>query len=242
MEYEDTTGTTTHKQLRRVVADQIRAAILDGTLKPGAWLRQERLAQEYGVSQMPVREALKELAAEGLVEHVPYRGVRVVAFSADDVADLYAARGFLEGMAARAAAERITAAELGQLRDLQTQMSARQAPADLADYLELNRRFHQLICAASRRAYLIRLLNQIWAAFPTMLWGNVTAAARVTLPERDASDLAEHPAILAALERRDAAEAERLMRQHIAATGAELVALLRQHAAPPDPSPTQGDP
>ena len=242
MEYEDATGTTTHKQLRRVVADQIRAAILDGTLKPGAWLRQERLAQEYGVSQMPVREALKELAAEGLVEHVPYRGVRVVAFSADDVADLYAARGFLEGMAARAAAERITAAELGQLRDLQTQMSARQAPADLADYLELNRRFHQLICAASRRAYLIRLLNQIWAAFPTMLWGNVTAAARVTLPERDASDLAEHPAILAALERRDAAEAERLMRQHIAATGAELVALLRQHAAPPDPSPTQGDP
>jgi DNA-binding GntR family transcriptional regulator len=222
-----------------VVAERIRSAILDGNLKPGEWLRQERLAQEYGVSQMPVREALKELAAEGLVEHVPYRGVRVVAFSADDVADLYAARAFLEGMAARAAAEHITAAELGQLRELQAQMSARQAPEALADYLELNRRFHQLICAASRRAYLIRLLNQIWAAFPTMLWGNVTAAAQVTLPERNASDLAEHPALLEALERHDAAAAERLMRQHIETTGAELVALLRERAAPS--TPHEGD-
>ncbi len=219
---------TTHKQLRRVVAERIRAAIVAGVLKPGDWLRQERLAQEYGVSQMPVREALKELTAEGLVEHVPYRGVRVVAFSADDVADLYAARGFLEGMAARAAAERITPEELRQLHELQTQMSARQSPEALAEYLELNRRFHQLICAASRRAYLIRLLNQMWTAFPTMLWGNVTAARPDLIPERNAGDLAEHPAILDALERREADEAERRMRRHIESTGAELLALLRR--------------
>lgn len=223
---------TTHKQLRRVVAERLRAEILGGTLKPGEWLRQERVAQEYGVSQMPVREALKELAAEGLVEHVPYRGVRVVAFSADDVADLYAARGFLEGMAARAAAEHITAEELAELRDLQAQMGTRQAPEALAEYLELNRRFHQLICTASRRAYLIRLLNQIWAAFPTMLWGNVAAATEISLPERNASDLAEHPEILDALARHDADSAERLIRQHIASTGAELVAHLRRAAGP----------
>lgn len=223
---------TTHKQLRRVVAERLRAEILGGTLKPGEWLRQERVAQEYGVSQMPVREALKELAAEGLVEHVPYRGVRVVAFSADDVADLYAARGFLEGMAARAAAEHITSEELAELRDLQAQMGTRQAPEALAEYLELNRRFHQLICTASRRAYLIRLLNQIWAAFPTMLWGNVAAATEISLPERNASDLAEHPEILDALARHDADSAERLIRQHIASTGAELVAHLRRAAGP----------
>ena len=221
---------TAHKQLRRVVAERLRAEILEGELKPGEWLRQERVAQEYGVSQMPVREALKELAAEGLVEHVPYRGVRVVAFSADDVADLYAARGFLEGMAARAAAEHITPEELAELRDLQAQMGARQAPEALAEYLELNRRFHQLICTASRRAYLIRLLNQIWAAFPTMLWGNVAAATELSLPERTAGDLAEHPAILDALAGRDAEAAERLIRQHIASTGAELVAHLRRAA------------
>jgi ABC-type antimicrobial peptide transport system permease subunit len=89
-----------HKQLRSHVADRLRAAILDGELKPGDLLRQERLAQEIGVSQMPVREALKELAAEGLVEHVPYRGARVVKFSAEDIADIYAHPAFLEGRSA----------------------------------------------------------------------------------------------------------------------------------------------
>ena len=77
-----------HRQLRKLVADQLRAAILDGRFKPGEWLRQERVAQELGVSQMPVREALKELAAEGLIEHVPYRGVRVVTLSVEDIEDL----------------------------------------------------------------------------------------------------------------------------------------------------------
>lgn len=222
---------TDHRQLRRVVADRIRTAILGGEIKPGEWLRQERLAQEYGVSQMPVREALKELTAEGLVEHVPYRGVRVMAFSAEDVADLYAARSFLEGMAARHAAECMTPETLAELRRLQAEMAGRQAPERLGEYLELNRRFHQLICTASQRAYLTRLLNQIWAAFPTMLWGNVTAAAGVSLPERNASDLVEHAELLAALERRDAAAAESLMRRHVEATGSELAALLR-HVPP----------
>lgn len=78
------TDTYTPRQLRSFVAEQLRAAILEGRYKPGEWLRQERLAQELNVSQMPVREALKELAAEGLVEHVPYRGARVVAFSIEE--------------------------------------------------------------------------------------------------------------------------------------------------------------
>src|SRR5512145_1119552 len=89
-----------HRQLRKHVAEQIRSAILTGQFKPGEWLRQEKLAQELNVSQMPVREALKELVADGLVEHVPYRGARVVEFVADDVMDLYEHRAFLEGRAA----------------------------------------------------------------------------------------------------------------------------------------------
>ena len=85
------------KQLRNFVANRIRVDILEGRLQPGEWLRQERLAQMYGVSQMPVREAFKELTADGLVEHVPYHGVRVVSFSMEDIEDLYATRTVLEG-------------------------------------------------------------------------------------------------------------------------------------------------
>lgn len=220
-----------HKQLRHWVADRLRAAILEGKLGPGQWLRQERLAQEYGVSQMPVREALKELAAEGLVEHVPYRGVRVVEFSAEDVEDLYAQRAFLEGRAARAAAQNITADELAELKELHAQMKKRLAPRHLAEYRDLNRRFHQTICAASRRAYLIRTLNQLWAAFPSMLWSNFVQTANIPLPERDATDMQEHEAIIAALEKRNAQEAERVMRYHIETAGRQLAETLR--ANPP---------
>ena len=105
-------GPQPHKQLHHAVADQLCAAIQTGNLKPGEWLRQERLAQELGVSQMPVREALKELIAEGLVEHLPYRGVRVVEFSPDDVGEVYAHRSFLEGRAAFIAAKGITPEEI----------------------------------------------------------------------------------------------------------------------------------
>lgn len=216
-----------HKQLRRWVADRLRADILEGRLKPGEWLRQERLAQEYGVSQMPIREAFKELAAEGLVEHVPYRGVRVVEFAVDDVADLYAQRGFLEGMAARAAAALITQEELDELCSLLSQMAQRLGPQHLTEYRELNRRFHQIVYQASHRAYLIRTLDQLWNAFPNMLWGNFAQTAVEPLPDRNLNDVEEHRAILTALENHNPDAAERLVRQHIESAARQLVAALR---------------
>src|SRR2546425_10001528 len=95
-----------HRQLRDVVVERIRAQILQGKLTPGQWLRQERLAAELGTSYTPIREALKQLQAEGMVEHVPYRGVRVVQFSPQDVLDIYGMRSVLEGQAAAGAAGR----------------------------------------------------------------------------------------------------------------------------------------
>jgi DNA-binding GntR family transcriptional regulator len=217
---------TSHKQLRHFVAERLRMAILEGQYRPGEWLRQERISQEMGVSQMPVREALKELAAEGLVEHVPYRGVRVIEFSPEDVADLYAHRSFLEGQAAYSAAQRITDEELAELESLHERMKLRMAPEKLAEYRELNRRFHQVIFTASRRDYLIRTLNQLWEAFPTMLWGNFFRTALHTLPERDASDIGEHTRLLEALKAHDAALAEELVCNHIKAAGSDLLRAL----------------
>jgi DNA-binding GntR family transcriptional regulator len=218
----------THKQLRNLVADRLRSMILDGHLKPGEWLRQERLALELGVSQMPVREALKELAAEGLIEHVPYRGARVIEFSPEDVHDLYEHRAFLESMAARIAAPLISAEDLAELRRLQKLMEENLAPEKLALYREHNRRFHQVVYQASQREYLIRTLNQMWAAFPTMLTANFPATASRPLPERDSSDITEHQAILHALETHDAEAAESLIHQHIKATGQQLVQAMRE--------------
>jgi DNA-binding GntR family transcriptional regulator len=218
---------SSHKQLRHWVADRLRAEILEGRLKPGQWLRQERIAQEHGVSQMPVREALKQLAAEGLVEHVPYRGVRVVQFSVEDVEDLYACRASVEGMAAHFAAVNVTPAEVGELAGLHERMLRCRTPEDLLEYRELNRRFHSLIFTASRRSYLVRTLAQLWAAFPTMLWSNIPRVAVSSVPGRDEPDAAEHAEIVAALRSRDAERAERAVRRHIESAGGMLVAAMR---------------
>ncbi|NTU75888.1 MAG: GntR family transcriptional regulator [Anaerolineaceae bacterium] len=217
-----------HKQLRSSVAERLRSDILDGRLKPGEWLRQERLAQVYGVSQMPVREALKALEAEGLVEHVPYRGARVVAFSADDVEDLYATRSFLEGRAAYEAASRITDEQNNQLRALHEKMiKCTSTAADVAYYRLLNRQFHLLIVNASQRAYLERMLNQMWDTFPTMMWSNFALTAETSLPSRVDSDNKEHELLIRALEKHDPQEAKRVARLHVESSGGLLASALR---------------
>jgi len=220
------TDTASHKQLRNVVAEQMRAAILSGHYKPGEWLRQERLAQDFGVSQMPVREALKELAAEGLIEHVPYRGARVLVFSIEDILDLYSHRAFLESRAASIAAKIITPEEVSFLENLQDEMEENSAPHAVIKYRELNRKFHQNIYRASRREYLIRTLHQMWATFPTMLIANFAATSIQPLPERDAVDVAEHKAIISALKQRDSSAAEQAMKRHIQVTAEHLVTFL----------------
>ena len=222
--------TKSHKQLRNIVAEQMRAAIFNGYYKPGEWMRQERLAQDLGVSQMPVREALKELAAEGLIEHVPYRGARVLVFSINDILDLYSHRAFLESRAAFTAAEVITDEELMVIKNLQVEVEKHGAPEAVTKYRELNRQFHQLIYLASKREYLIRTLNQMWATFPTMLIANFTATAVQPLPERDSVDVEEHRDIIYALESHDAPAAEQAMKKHILNTADHLVAFLKAQA------------
>lgn len=219
---------TSHKQLAQRIADIVRADILDGRLRPGEWLRQERIAREQGASQMPVREALKRLAAEGLVEHVPYRGVRVVQFTREDVEDLYACRLFIEGMTARYAAAAITDEEIAELAELHQRMLDCETPRELPLYRELNRQFHSLIFAASRRSYLIRSLGQLWASFPTMLWSSIPHAATASAPGRDEADAKEHEAIVRAIASRDPDAAEQAVRRHIDAAGRALLSVLQE--------------
>ncbi len=219
-----------HKQLRGWVADRLRADIHEGRIQPGEWLRQERIAQEYGVSQMPVREAFKELVAEGILEQYPYRGVRVVQLSAADVEDLYATRSFLEGRAARAAALNITDEELQELKNIHAQLTAFSDPAQANLYRPLNRRFHQAIANASHRPYLTRVLGQMWEIFPAMLWNILPLTAESSLPERIAPDWEEHTLIIQAIENHDPDLSEKLVKQHIEEAAEELLAAMQRQA------------
>ncbi len=220
-----------HQQLKDWVADQLRSAISEGRLRPGEWLRQERLARELGVSHMPVREALKQLAAEGIVEYLPYRGMRVVEFIPDDIEDIYAVRAALEGRAARAAAYRLTPEQLEELGQLVQAMADSMAPEQLALNRAQNRRFHELIYRASGRTYLIRALDQMWTWFPTMFLDTYAATAHTPVSGRD-TDVEEHQAVVEALKARDGPLAERLLADHVMRAGQQLVSVLRVATTP----------
>ena len=227
-------------QLRQMVAARLRAEILEGDLRPGEWLRQEALSHRHGVSQTPVREALKQLAAEGLVEDVPYRGVRVVNLHRGDVEDLYACRALIESRAARFAAANITDDEINELEELYLQMVRCPVPEGLNEYRELNRRFHAAIIAASRRSFLVRNLTQLWSAFPTMLWSNVPRVAEASAPGRDEPDTLEHAEILAAFRQRDPERAARAVRHHIEAACIALLAAMESQQST-GPQGKEGD-
>jgi DNA-binding GntR family transcriptional regulator len=219
-----------HKQLGDKVVERLRDMISQGKLQAGEWLRQGRLASELGMSYTPIREALKQLEAEGLVEHVPYRGVRVVKFNMAEVLDLYTMRSFLEGMAAAHAATLITDEDLAHSRHLHQQMCSLSGSENLQQVRELNREFHLVIIDASQSTYLIRTLKMIWSWFPTMLW-NQYIPSTVAI-EREIADNQEHEAILQALTNRDSADAERLMRYHIDRARSALVEHLNIQKSP----------
>jgi DNA-binding GntR family transcriptional regulator len=213
-------------QLRHVIAKRMRSAIIANEYKPGEWLRQEELSQKFGVSHTPVREALQDLVGEGLVEHVPYRGIRVIEFCIADLVDLYAVRAFLESLSARYAAKNITAEQLAELERINDDIERQRGQGDWGEYRQLNRQFHRLIYGASGHAYLVRTLDQMWNAFPTMLLGNFARTATKPIPQRAESDKHEHLEILAAMQARDSESAERLMRAHIEESGRRIAAVL----------------
>jgi len=104
--------------LSKIAYNSIRDGISAGQVKPGAWLRQDDLAQKLGVSQVTVREALNRLVSEGLAVHVPHKGVKAVTISIDDLGDIYDMRALLEGLAYELAASQITQQGLARMREL----------------------------------------------------------------------------------------------------------------------------
>jgi DNA-binding GntR family transcriptional regulator len=186
-----------------VVTAAVREAVITGELKGGTPLRQRDLAERFGVSPTPVREALRRLESEGLVRYDLHRGATVIdgAFGATE--ENYQVRAALESLAARLAATRMSEAELEELEAIHSELARCRDRSRQA--LELNRRFHFHIYEASRSPVLLALLRLLWRSFP------LEPQLRRPLPE----SVRMHGEILAALRARDPDAAERLTREHI---------------------------
>jgi DNA-binding GntR family transcriptional regulator len=186
----------------------LRERILSNDIGPGTRLVMRDVANQYEASDIPVREALRMLERDGLVETAPYRGARVTTLTAKEVEETYFIRSHLESIATGLAAERITDAELAQLDRLMSKMKAAVDAQDGPAFSDLNLEFHRTIVASCGNDMLRELTMEIWQRH--------SGFQRVfrMVPERLGISQREHEGIMAALRDHDSERASRLALLH----------------------------
>jgi DNA-binding GntR family transcriptional regulator len=203
-----------HGSTVEAIAEALREAILAGAMKPGASLRQEELAARFGVSRIPVRDALRLLEGEGLVTIVPNRGAFVTVLSGSEVAEIFHLRLLLECDCLTAALPRMDAAALDAI---DRALRRAEIEAETLDWAAGDWRFHEALYRPSSRSRQIAMI----AALRTT--SDLYAAAHDALPDSTARWLADHRAILAACRAGDGDAAIAALRQHLQDT-ADFVA------------------
>lgn len=178
-----------------------------GLLKPGARLLETEIAERLHISRTPVREAIRRLESEGLVDHLPRTGAVVRRLEYPEIMELYEMRTVLEGTAARLAARAASPVELEELKSINAEMAA--ATGDGGALVRLNRQFHARMMDAARNRFLLKSAETVEK---TLL---ILGPSSMESPERASEAVEEHAAMLAALEARDGEAAERAMRRHM---------------------------
>jgi DNA-binding GntR family transcriptional regulator len=194
--------------LRDQVRDLLLARILSGDYEPGSRIVETRVAQELGISQAPVREALRDLEQLGCVVHEPFRGCSVRELSIDDLLEAFPVRAALESVAARLAADRITDDELALLAGFVDTMRTAGAEGDVLAESTADAAFHATIVEAAHNQVLARQWNQLQPQARTFISISMPASARGRVAER-------HLPILDALRGRDPERAATAMHDHL---------------------------
>lgn len=203
--------------LHEQAARKLRALIVRGDLLPGEPLLEVGLSEALGISRTPLREALKQLAAEGLVELRLNRGAVVAPLRRDELIELFEAVSGIERCAAELAAHRMTASDLQRLEALQKRIERHHGRGELRDYFEVNQQIHGAIVGFARNSVLKASHDALLARAERARFFALSADGRWD------ESVHEHRQILAALRARDAEQAGRLLGQHVRRTG-EIVA------------------
>ncbi len=201
------------------VAERIRALIFDRQVAPGEFIDENVLAAKWQISRTPLREALKVLAAEGLVELVPRRGCRVIEITEADADELFPIMALLESRCALEATRHMSDADLRELQRLHDELERTAAAHDVDGYYTANHVFHSFVQRVANNRWLDRVTADL-RKFVRMLRGR-----QLMLPGRIEASIHEHRALIAAMLARDGASAERAMNEHLLAQLAALKAL-----------------
>src|SRR5512134_3039711 len=205
--------------LHEEVASRLRHMIFERQLAPGQWIDELALAREWQISRTPLREALKVLAAEGLVVPVPRQGSKVAEMSEDDADQLLPVMALLEGRCAYEAVRKASDADIRRLKQLHEKLEKHAAAHNIDGYYQANHEFHSTVQALAGNRWLDRATGDL-RRFVRLLRGR-----QLNWPGRIDASINEHRVLLDAIVQRDAARAERVMHDHLMAQLAALKAL-----------------
>lgn len=233
MSGDKSTTDSSIKRIRRpttqqTVVEALRQAILVGHFKPGEHLRQDAIAEQMGVSRVPVREALNVLRAEGQLDYSPHRGYRVRRLSHDEVEEINVIREMLEGEAIRRAIVQIDEAVLGHLNELNRQLRETHDAGDLTTFTELNHEFHFLLFSQCHLPRLLQMIEGLWGVangYRSGVFSNSANRERM---------LKEHDALIDACRKRDAERAVEIMKGHRNSAADTLLSLTTADEASDD--------
>ncbi len=197
-----------HLTLRERILETIRDAIISGALKPGEKVAEPELAERFGISRTPIREAFRQLESEGYLTVIPRKGAVVVSFSQRDVEEFYAIKSILEGYAARKACEKLTDREIVKLEGINEKLRTLADEGDIKHFFKIHNDFHDLFIRAADNGKLTDLISSLVGKFQRL------RVASLSLPGRMRVSVDEHEKIIGAFRARDAEKAEKLVRKN----------------------------
>ena len=198
------------RPLYEEVADQLRVRIFAHELAPGTWIDEQTLAKEFGISRTPLREAIKVLAAEGLITMKLRRGAYVTEVNRGDLEQIFTILSLLEGQAAKEAATKAQEKDLNDLDDMHLRLEKAAADRNLDQFFEINVRFHERIIAIANNPWMTGVIADLRKVLKLQRKDSLSRSGRLQ------SSLSEHREILKALLKRDPIAAEQAMRTHLA--------------------------
>jgi DNA-binding GntR family transcriptional regulator len=197
-----------HLTLRERILETIRDAILTATLRPGEKVAEPELAERFGISRTPIREAFRQLESEGYLTVIPRKGAVVVSFSEKDIEEFYAIKSILEGYAARRACEKMSDREIERLTAINDKLRQLAEAADGKSFFKVHNDFHDLFLHAAGNETLLDLITNLVKKFQRL------RIASLSLPGRMLLSVKEHDKIIEAFRRRNADLAEKLVRKN----------------------------
>lgn len=221
-----------HQSLKDIVAAEIRKEILAGNYKPGERLIEQDLGEKYGVSRMPVRQALAELEVEGFVQNIPRKGASVISLTVEESLELFEVRGALEGMAARLAAQNASDEDLARLSEIIERGRSAVGTEKADEMPRLHEDFHLTLGRAAGNSYLMELLAPLPARIEWIHATEIRERANLSWPE--------HAEIVEAVRSRDPDLAEQLTRRHVSSAAKDFVSILAERGHSEGVSRAQG--